>query len=91
LPQAFSQRFPGERLASVAITLRNGARLCSPPTTPHGDPEDALSDDEVFGKFRQFAGALGDERIATIERCVAMLDRDADALGALNEAILAPP
>jgi len=86
----FSRRFPAERLAAVTLTLRDGTRLCSGPTTPRGDPEHALSDHEISEKFRQFAGALGDTRVARIECCVATLDRDVDALPALNEAILTP-
>jgi 2-methylcitrate dehydratase PrpD len=86
----FSARFPAERLAAVTLTLRDGTRLCSPPTTPRGDPEDALSDREIFEKFRRYAGALGERRVAVIERAVAALEHEADALPALNEAILAP-
>jgi 2-methylcitrate dehydratase PrpD len=86
----FSSRFPAERLAAVALTLRDGTRLCSAPTSARGDPESALADDEILRKFRQFAGALASERVAAIERCVATLDGEADVLRALNEAILAP-
>ena len=84
----FSRRFPAERLAAVTLTLRDGTRLCSTPTTPRGDPEDALSDHEMSEKFRQLAGALDDRRIAGIERCVAAIEHDVGALPALNEAIL---
>ena len=86
----FSRRFPAERLAAVTLTLRDGTRLCSGPTTPRGDPEDALSDHEVSEKFRAFASVLGDRRVAGIECCVAALEHDIGALPALNEAILAP-
>ena len=84
----FSRRFPAERLAAVTLTLRDGTRLGSPPTTPRGDPEDALSDQEMSEKFRRLAGALGDRRVAGIERCIATLEHDVGALPALNEAIL---
>lgn len=87
----FSRRFPSERLAAVTLTLRDGTRLCSPPTTPRGDPGDALTDQEILQKFRQLAGALGDRRVALIERAVANLDREPDALQVLRDAILAAP
>ena len=45
------------------------------PTTPRGDPEDALSDHEMSERFRRFAGVLASERAAAIEQCVATLDR----------------
>jgi hypothetical protein len=32
----FSRRFPAKRLAAVTLTLRDGTRLCSGPTTPRG-------------------------------------------------------
>ncbi len=86
----FSRRFPAERLAAVTLTLRDGTRLRSAPTTPRGDPEDALSDHEMSEKFRAFASVLGDRRVAGIECCVAALEHDIGALPALNEAILAP-
>lgn len=88
--ETFSERFPGERFAAVAITLRNGATLHSPPTAARGDPEDGLSDDEVLAKFHSLAGALSAARRATIEQCVATLDTDPRALPALMDAVLAP-
>lgn len=88
--RAFSDSFPAERFASVAITLSNGSTLSSPPTAARGDPEDGLSDDEVLAKFRSLAGALSADRRATIEQCVAALDADPEALPALMDAILAP-
>ena len=62
----------------------------SAPTTPRGDPEDALSDHEMSEKFRALAGVLGDRRVAGIERCSAALGHDVGALPALKEAILTP-
>jgi len=70
--------------------MRDGTRLCSGPTTPRGDPEHALSDQEMSEKFRAFASMLGDRRVAAIECSVAALEHDIGALPALNEAILTP-
>ena len=88
--KAFSERFPQERIAVVEITLNNGTKLISPPTGPRGDPESALSDDELVSKFGSLAGGLPAERRATIEHSVAALDTDRGALTALMNAILAP-
>ncbi|MBV8834999.1 MAG: MmgE/PrpD family protein, partial [Alphaproteobacteria bacterium] len=87
--EALSARFPNERLARVEITLRDGTAFRSATTAAPGDPEHALSDDEVVAKFRQNAKALDAERVRTIERCVATLDRAAEALPMLTEAVLA--
>ena len=88
--KAFSARFPQERIAVVEITLRDGTQLISPPTAPRGDPESALSDDELVLKFRSLAAGLSAERRATIEHSIAALDTDRAALAALMNAILAP-
>ena len=85
----FSHRFPQERIAVVKITLRDGTQLISPPTGPRGDPESALTDDELVSKFRSLAGGLSVGRRATIEQSVATLDTDRGALAALMNAILA--
>jgi len=86
---AFSQRFPQERLAAVEITLRGGKKLISLPTSARGDPENALSDQEVVQKFRRLTGDLSSDRRATIEQSVEALDSEASAVLALKNAILA--
>ena len=86
-----SARFPAERLATVAITLHDGRRLTSPPTTPRGDPEQPLSDDEVLMKFHRLAAALPVARRDAIERCVLTLETRDDAARALLDLVLAPP
>jgi len=88
--KTLSARFPQQRIAIVEITLSNGAKLISPPTAARGDPETALSDDEMLAKFRSLAGGLSSERRAAIEHSVAALDTDPGALMALMNAILAP-
>jgi 2-methylcitrate dehydratase PrpD len=87
---AFSDRFPQERLAIVEVTLRDGRKLTSPPTAPRGDPESALSDAEISSKFRSLASGLPAARLAIVEQSVASLDSNQVALGALLDAILAP-
>jgi 2-methylcitrate dehydratase PrpD len=87
---AFSARFPAERLARVAITLRDGERLTSRPTGARGDPEAPLADDEVSAKFRRLADALPTGRSAAIAASVVALEKDAAALPELMEAVLAP-
>jgi 2-methylcitrate dehydratase PrpD len=86
---AFSARFPAERLARVAITLRNGERLTSAPTVARGDPEAPLADDEVVTKFRRLADVLAPGRGAEIERSIATLETNERALPVLMDAVLA--
>jgi 2-methylcitrate dehydratase PrpD len=85
---AFTRRFPAERVARVAIEQIDGTTVVSDPTAARGDPEGALSDDELVRKFRQLAVSLNDERRRRIELAVAELDRRDGALEALLESVL---
>jgi 2-methylcitrate dehydratase PrpD len=85
---AFTRRFPAERVARVAIERIDGTTVVSDPTAARGDPEGALSDDELVRKFRQLAVSLNDERRRRIELAVAELDRRDGALEALLESVL---
>ncbi len=87
--EAFSRRFPAERVAVVAIELAEGPTVTSEPTTARGDPERPLSDAELGSKFQELAGHLGD-RAARIEEAVATLDRPNDSLARLMDAALSP-
>ena len=71
-----------------AATLRQLWRVDLSRT---GEIDALLSHDEMLRQFRPLTGVLASERTAAIEQCVATLDRDAGALQALNDAILAAP
>jgi 2-methylcitrate dehydratase PrpD len=87
---SLSARFPAERWAVVEITLHTGERVTSSPTASRGDPELALTDDELRAKFRELAGSLSAQRRARIEQSIAELDAKANAARTLVEAISAP-
>jgi len=85
----FSRRFPGERLASVRIALRDGRAFVSEPTRARGDPEHPLGDEELRAKY--FAHAepvLGAARATRIARHIAALTADATALPELVDDLL---
>lgn len=84
----FSARFPAERLATVEITLQDGERHVASSTFALGDPENAMTDEAILSKFHRLADALPVERRTIIERSIAVLDANADALRALTGAIL---
>jgi 2-methylcitrate dehydratase PrpD len=88
--EAFSARFPAERIAVVRITLDDGTLLESQPTAARGDPEAPLADEELVQKFRTLTRMLPRARRAAIERAVADLDRSPSAAAALAEAVLSP-
>src|SRR5215471_1014263 len=48
----FSDRFPAERWARVRITLSDGRVLASAPSRDRGNPDNALSNEELRGKYR---------------------------------------
>lgn len=52
-----SARFPGERVAEVAITLDNGAVMRSGVFQPRGIPADPLDRPAIEDKFRQYTHA----------------------------------
>jgi 2-methylcitrate dehydratase PrpD len=88
--EAFTRRFPAERVAVVTIEQDDGATAASAPTTARGDPESPLGDDELLSKFRTLADSLDDERRLRIEDAIVTLDRRDGALETLLEMILAP-
>jgi 2-methylcitrate dehydratase PrpD len=86
----FSRRFPAERWARVRVTLADGRTLESAPARARGNPENPLEDAELRRKYRAMAEpVIGDASAAQIERRVEALDRDAAALPALLELLLA--
>jgi 2-methylcitrate dehydratase PrpD len=88
--EAFTRRFPAERVARVEFVLRDGTVLTSPDTTAQGDPDSPFTPEQFRGKFRTLAADLGEGRIASIEEAVATLDSRAGSLPQLIEAITTP-
>jgi 2-methylcitrate dehydratase PrpD len=87
---AFSRRFPAERLASVAITLADGAVLESGPVPARGDPDRPLAEAEIRAKFDALAAGLPSARRAAIAAAVEGLDAAGAPARDLIEALLAP-
>ena len=85
----FSDRFPAERWARVRIALSDGHVLASPPSRDRGNPDNALSNEELRAKYRALATpVLGAERASRLEHAVDSLAVDASAPAALLEELL---
>ena len=79
-----SARFPGEILSRVSVTLKNGTVLVSPITAARGDPQTALSAEELEQKFDLFASALGSEHSHAAKQAIKHLDQAPSAIAALE-------
>jgi 2-methylcitrate dehydratase PrpD len=67
----FEAGYPARRLASVAITLKDGRIVRSGATEASGGPDPQPTEAEVVAKFRRFAEPiLGNARAARIEAAV---------------------
>ena len=87
----FTRRFPGERLAKVAVRRGDGTVVASEPTLAKGEPGAPLDGDVLLAKFRELASELTASRRGTIEEAVRVLDVERDALRRLMDSVLAPP
>lgn len=73
--EEYNAAFPARRIAHVAVLLKSGRRLLSPPTEARGDPEAPVADAELCAKFHALCDpVLGAARGARIEAAVATLD-----------------
>jgi 2-methylcitrate dehydratase PrpD len=88
--EAFSARFPAERIAVAVLRLDDGTVRTSAPTSARGDPETPLTDLEILQKFRALTGGLAPTRQVAIERAVGDLDQSESAAAVLGDAVLAP-
>jgi len=86
-----SARFPDEILSRLTITLKNGAVLVSPVTAARGDPETALSVEELDQKFDLFASGLGAERSAEVKTAIKHIAQSRCAITALEPVFPAVP
>lgn len=81
---AFSRRFPKQRLAAVSIRLTDGTEYASDPTEPRGTPGDPMDHTAIEGKFRAYAEPLlGADWARSLTACVAEFDSDARSLADL--------
>lgn len=85
---AFTQVFPAQRMARVAIKCTDGSIVTSDPTQARGDPERPLSDREISDKFHRLAANLAPARRRRIEDAIDAIDRQPDALDVLMPAVL---
>lgn len=54
--------YPSQRMAKIALTLRDGRVVTHFQKTRKGDPEDPLTDDELVAKFLELGGVAADLR-----------------------------
>ena len=85
---AFTQMFPAQRMATVAIECTDGSIVTSEPAQARGDPERPLSDREISDKFHRLAANLSPARRRRIEDAIEAIDRKPDALDVLMPAVL---
>jgi 2-methylcitrate dehydratase PrpD len=70
--------FPGQRAARVVIHTRDGRRLEHLQPNRKGDPEQALTDGELEGKFLELASpVIGSERAGALLARIWALDTSA--------------
>ncbi len=81
-----------KRWADVTLYLTDGTELQSKPYTPRGDPDNALSDQEISAKFHLFTDdLLGKARADEIETLVAQVGSADIDLTTLFALILPAP
>jgi 2-methylcitrate dehydratase PrpD len=82
--------FPARRIAIVEVTLADGTVLASPRTEARGDPEDPLSDAELFAKAEAaLVPRVGRARHDALRADIAGIE-EAPAARRIVEAMLAP-
>lgn len=79
-----SARFPNEILSRITVTLKNSTVLVSPVTAARGDPETALSLEELEHKFDLFASSLGSEHSLAVKQAIRHLGQSSSAITALE-------
>jgi 2-methylcitrate dehydratase PrpD len=86
---SYNKRFPAERWAHVSFILQDGTKLDSAPAIARGNPENPLSEAEIFDKYQLLAEpVLGAQRTATIRKAVEGLGADENSLDNLLTHVL---
>ncbi|MDQ0654409.1 MmgE/PrpD family protein [Pseudomonas cedrina] len=78
-----SARFPEEILSRLTLTLKDGTRIVSPVTAAKGDPETAMTADELDRKFDLFCTQLGVERSRAVKQAIHSLEHSSSAIATL--------
>lgn len=87
----YNDVFPAERWAHVRVNLRGGVQYDSEPAKPRGNPENALTDEEILQKFFGLANpVIGSARAREIVALVGQLGQANGALTQLMELSLSP-
>ena len=75
----YNDLFPKERIADVAVCLKDGTVLRSGPTVARGSAENRLNDDEVLAKFMAYASSLcGEGRAGELRDLVWSIEGQTD-------------
>jgi 2-methylcitrate dehydratase PrpD len=73
--QEYNKRFPAGRWGDVVVTLRDGSRFESGPHDARGGPENPLEEEEIVGKFFDYATpAIGAARARRLAEAVLRLE-----------------
>jgi len=87
----YSARFPAGRWGDVTLVLKDGRCLDSGPHNARGGPENPLSEDEILGKYRDFAGpVLGPARTQALADAVLRLAEPGADLATVVELVTPP-
>lgn len=88
----YNALFPAERWAHVTFVLHDGTEMTSAPAIARGNPENALSSEEIAEKYRLLAQpVLGSERTERIYALVSGLGASSkEALSELISLLLEP-
>ncbi len=85
----YNDVFPAERWAHVRVHLRSGVQYDSEPAKPRGNPENALTEDEILEKFFGLANpVIGSAKAGEIVEQVGQLGKSDRALGPLLDLVL---
>jgi 2-methylcitrate dehydratase PrpD len=73
--QEYNRRFPAGRWGDVVVTMQDGSRYESGPHDARGGPENPLKEEEIVGKFFDFATpAIGAARARRLADAVLALE-----------------
>ena len=87
----YNARFPAERWAHVAFELQDGRILESEPAIARGNPENALSDEELLDKYRLLSRPLlGERHSDRLEKAVRGLDSESTDMRGLLDELMRP-
>ncbi len=89
--EAFSRRFPEQRLAAVSIRLTDGTEFASDPTEPRGTPGHPMDRAAIERKFAAYAEPmLGLDWTRSLTTCVEGLDTPERSLADLIALTASP-